>query len=254
MSEDFPEPGVRLRAGPSCGRIHRIGTARFKTDAMYLASDCELATYLWVYYMRPALHIAAQVDCEPFETGRIADELRISHPRKRNGEARVISTDLVATVAKDGESSVEALNVKYWTFDVKKPSFGRLCSIEARYYTSRGGEWYLVRSRGLNTNWARNFFYLYPTSDLYFFEGFNDAQLTAQDMFLRRLRNPRGDVTVGDVCRNLQKDSQLGNGVAARAYRELLATKRLWTDMNVDDLMQIAPSALVRNSPELVMT
>lgn len=224
--------------------MHRIPAARFGRELVYLASDCELATWLYCFFQADVRHIATQVDCEPEDTKRIAVECGMNHPRDRRGRTWTISTDLVVTRDNAGSVKTEAINVKPNDFDITQERFQRLCEIEARYHYERGAEFALVLSHGLNTNWARNFFYLYPAADAFYRSGFSDEQLHVQTRVLRQLRRPNGAPTVRDVCRHLTQEERLEPGAAVAAYRSLLATRKIWTSMNVTDLLSVAPFAV----------
>lgn len=80
MSENLLESSICWSVGRSSDRVHRSGAARFKSETMYLTSNCELATYLLMYN---ALPVVVQGDCEPFDAVRIADELCIRRTRTR---------------------------------------------------------------------------------------------------------------------------------------------------------------------------
>jgi hypothetical protein len=234
-----------MRLGPSSGRVHRISAARFGRELVYLASDCELATWLYFFFQPDVRHLATQVDCEPGDTRRIAAECGISHPRDVQGRPWTISTDLVVTRDSAGSAKTEAINIKPNDFDITQERFQRLCEIERCYHFERGASWSLIRSRGLNTNWARNFFYLYPAADAFYRKGFSDKQLHVQTRVLRRLMRPNGAPTVRDMCRHVTQEEKLEPGAAVAAYRALLATRKVWTNMNVADLLSVSPFAVV---------
>jgi hypothetical protein len=46
------------------------------------------------------------------------------------------------------------------------------------------------------------------------------------------------------VCRHLTQEERLEPGAAVAAYRSLLATRKIWTSMNVTDLLSVAPFAV----------
>lgn len=234
-----------MRLGPSSGRVHRIPAARFGSELVYLASDCELATWLYFFFQPDVRHLATQVDCEPDDTRRIALECGLKHPRDRRGRPWTISTDLIVTRDDAGGVKTEAINVKPGDFDITNQRFSRLCEVEARYHYERGASWSLVRSRGLNTNWARNFFYLYPAADAFYRKGFTDIQMEVQARVLRRLKRPNNASTVRDICRHLTREQHWEPGAAVAAYRALLATRTIWTDMNVADLLSVSPCAVI---------
>lgn len=249
-TEDFSRPGVAMSAGSSSGRTHRLGNARHENDYVYLASDCELATFLHFYFNAKVVNIAVQVDCEPARTREIALELGITHPLNRRKRPWMISTDLLITFAEDGETWQEAVNVKHRSFDVSQRRFRNLCSIEARYHHERGVKWWLCRSNGLNTNWAKNYLYLYSAADDFYRSGLTEEQVRVRDLLLRRLRRPSGAHTVRDLCRLITEREDLGAGEAVAAYRSLLATQTIWCDMNVEDLLLIPPSAVMLRHPD----
>jgi hypothetical protein len=249
--EDFSRPGVSMSAGSSSGRVHRIGNARDENDYAYLASDCEFATYLYFYFSSKVANIATQVDCEPGQTRRIALELGIEHPKNRRKRPWMISTDLLVTFVDNGKTWQEAVNVKHRAFDVSERRFRNLCSIEARYHHERGAKWWLCRSNGLNTNWARNYLWLYPAADDFYRSGLIQEQVRIRDLFLRRLRRPRGAHTVRDLCRMMTESDGLETGAAVSAYRSLLATQTIWCDMNVEDLLLVPPGAVTPLQPGL---
>ncbi|BEU25798.1 TnsA endonuclease C-terminal domain-containing protein [Paraburkholderia caribensis] len=243
-SFDYSRPGVRMDVRASRGRVHRLSAVRFGDEFVYLASDTELAPYLWGYFHVNILHLATQVDCCPIQTGRIADELGIRHPLDRDKGQSMISTDIVATFMMDDGERIHAINVKPPTFNAEQSRFRRLCSIEARYHHERGAGWFLSRSRGLNTNWSRNLWWLHPTAEAFYRSGFTQREEEIQAVFLKRLASPRGAATIRDICRYMHETGAARAGEPVRAYRQLLATRKIWTDMNVADLTAASPYAL----------
>lgn len=238
---------MSLATGPSRGRVHRLGDARYGN--VYLASDAELAAYLFEYFQPDTSHIATQVDCEPTATQRIALEKEVPHPRDQKSRPWTISTDLVVSRTIEGVVKREAINVKHVSYTPNK-RFRALCAVEATYHHERGASWRLCISRGLNTNWARNLLYLYPAADDFYRNGFSEMDAALHAIFLRGLRSPEYANTIRDLCRHLTREFRLEPGAAVRAYRSLLATRRIWTDMNVRDLMEVPPAAVQINGSE----
>jgi hypothetical protein len=235
---------VRIDAGSSSGRTHRIAIARFGNQFIYLASDAEFAVFLMEYFDEEVTHIETQVDCEPEATQRIADSLGIKHPRNHAGKPWTISTDMIVTRTLKGRTSRRANNIKAHGFDVRNRRFRCICSIEDRYHRERGTSWCLAVSRGLNTAWARNYAWLFPVSNHYYARGFNERQMYVQDLVLARLAKPRYASTVREVGQHATAAFGLGPGEAVRAIRELLATRQIWSDMNSPDLLDQSPSAM----------
>jgi hypothetical protein len=138
--------------------------------------------------------------------------------------------------------------VKQKDFNVDDSRFQRLCSIESRYHHERGAQWRLALSHGLNTNWAKNLYWLFPIADDYYRVGFTRAEEEAQSIFLTRLRNPRGATTIRDMCRHLRESGVLKGSSPVTAYGQLLATRTLQANMDVGDPLDLPPSALRRTS------
>lgn len=234
-----------MATGPSRGRVHRLGDARYGN--IYLASDAEFAVFLYSYFLPNVTHIAAQVDCEPAATQKIALEMGVAHPRDQRGKPWTISTDLVVTQTIDGHAVREAINVKHALFDTSSSRFRALCSVEAAYHHERGASWRLCISKGLNTHWARNLSWLYPTADDFYRRGVSESDVVAQDKFLHALSHFHYANTIRDLCRHLTSASRLEPGMAVRAYRSLLATRQIWTNLNIFDLMEARPLDVQRN-------
>ncbi|WP_341865855.1 hypothetical protein [Paraburkholderia steynii] len=170
--------------------------------------------------------------------------MNVSHPRDRAGKMWTISTDLVVTSERDEKTIKGAVNVKHFLFDTSERRFRALCTVERAYYRQQGATWSLCLSRGLNTAWARNLLWLYPLADEYYRRGFTDAETIAHAILLRGLRRFSHLNTMMEACFHITKESGLRPGAVVRAYRSLLATRHIWTDMNVQDLMAASPSAI----------
>lgn len=212
---------------------------------MYFASDCEFATFLRKYFTPGVTHIASQIDYEPGETQRIARELGISHPRDREGGPWTISTDLLVTEEREGQTHRRAINVKHLSFDTSNRRYLALCALERAYHHERGATFSRCLSRGLNTNWARNLLWLYPSADSFFRYGFSEKESSVHGILLRGLQRFHHANTVRELCQYLAEERRIAPAALVRAYRSLLATQCLWTSMNSPDLMSIPPASLV---------
>jgi len=155
-----------------------------------------------------------------------------------------ISTDLIVTSELEEKTTRAAINVKHYSFDTSARRFRALCRVERAYHYQQGATWSLCLSKGLNTAWARNLLWLYPFADEYYRRGFTDAETIVHEIVLRGLRRFSQANTMLEVCRYITQEHRLPPGAAVRAYRSLLATRRVWTDMNARDLMTVSPSAI----------
>jgi hypothetical protein len=239
------QPGFRPTVGPGYGRMHRLVCQAFNRRPILLLSDCELATFLYLYRQDSVIDVESQKLCDLDVTRRISLELGIRHPAHK-GEDSPLRTDLVAVHEIDGVRRSEALSVKHHQFWPATRKL-ELMLLEKRYYEDMGIAWADVRSRGLNSFWARNLFWLFQTAESAVRDGYSDGQLDAHARFLEGMHRWRWERSVSDLCVRLSTTGTMARVEAATAFRELLSIRYLDTDLNVPRLHETHPSTYQTN-------
>lgn len=244
-------PALSPRSVRSSGRIHRFVCQRFDKRPILLLSDSELAVFLWLYRQETTIDIESQKKCDLDATIQIAFEQDIRYPKDKNGSPLTIITDLVALHERRGRMWSEAVSVKPQIFRLSRRA-ERILRIEERYHSDRGTTWSLARSQGLNTDWARNLWWLFPYAETAIAQGFTDKQLAAQSEFLKAMRRGSGTSSINELCNKLIRSGKLLPGEAMRVFRELLAIKCIDADLNVPDLTGLPVSAFSIGGYDLI--
>lgn len=227
----FSESGFEPRGYAGSGRSHRIISQSFRRRPLLLFSDSEYAEFLRQNWMPTVVDIEAQKPCELEVTQKIAIDLGIRHPWYKGGVS-TLNTDLVVTHEDAGRYRTEAVSVKHHLTKISDHARRRL-KIEQRYHELRGATWVEVRSFGLNSDWSRNLFWLYPFLEDAVKNGFDQHQREAHEKFLWGLNRFKMEPSITDLFARLSAHGGLKSAEAARSFRELLAVQYLETEMNV---------------------
>lgn len=244
-------PTLTPRSIRTSGRMHRFRCERFDKRPILLLSDSELAEFLRLYRQDSTLDVESQKECDLDATIRIAFENEIRYPKDKKGNLLTITTDLVALHEKNGRLWSEAVSVKP-VISRLSPRAERVLRIEERYHRDRGATWSLARSQGLNSDWARNLWWLFPYSETAIAQGYTDEQLSAHSELLKAMRRESGRSSISDLCNKLITSGKLRPGEAMRAFRELLAIKCVDADLNVPDLTRLRVSAFSIRGYDLI--
>lgn len=244
IGDDSPSAsGFGPRAYAGSGRSHRIISQSYGRRPLLLLSDAEYAEFLRHNWRSNAVYIEAQKPCDIEMTQRIAIDLGIRHPWHKGGVS-TLSTDLVVTLEDTGRYRTEAVSVKHYLSHISDRAH-RHRQIEQRYHELRGATWVEVRSFGLNSDWARNLFWVFPFLEDAVKHGFDHRQREAHTRFLWGLNRFKAERSVTDLFARLSGHGVLKPAEAARSFRELLAVQHLETEMNVPMLNARPPTAFV---------
>lgn len=235
------KPILTPRSVLTSGRMHRFRCERFDKRPILLLSDSELAEFLRLYRQDSTLDVESQKECDLDATINIAFKHEIRYPKDKNGNPWTITTDLVALHERDGRFWNEAVSVKTAISRLSTRA-ERVLRIEERYHSDRGATWVLARSQGLNSDWARNLWWLFPYSETAIAQGYTDEQLSAHSELLKAMRRESGRSSIADLCNKLITSGKLRPGEAMRAFRELLAIKCIDADLDVPDLTRVPAS------------
>jgi len=235
-------PPLVVRELPKMGRVHRVACWRFGQRQFHLAADTEHATFLHEYFREGVVDIRERVPAELDRTMIIAARMGLKHPGSV-GHPRVLLTDLVVTVDTDGRSLDEAVKVRRAGVDIGPDTEGEL-AILSQYWEERGVQLFTALSHGLDSTWARNLAWLYPAREYVERAGVSEAERHAQRVLLGELTGLR-HMTAGDACSAATRHRGLVPGASMRAFRQLLATGQLLTDLRAAALWDQPPSSFI---------
>ncbi|SIO45750.1 heteromeric transposase endonuclease subunit TnsA [Paraburkholderia phenazinium] len=235
-------PPLVVRELPKMGRVHRVACWRFGQRQFHLAADTEYATFLHEYFREGVMDIRERVPAELDRTVLIAARMGLKHPGGY-GNPRVLLTDLVVTVDVEGRLADEAVKVRRSVSD-PGPDTEIELAILSQYWEERGVRLFIVLSHGLNSVWARNLAWLYPAREYIERVGVSEAERHAQRIVLAELARSC-HMSAGDACSAATRERGLVPGASMRAFRQLLATGQLLTNLRAPALWDQSPSSFV---------
>jgi len=235
------EPLIRVHEISSLGRVHRFVCTKFDGRQFNLFSDAELAAFLYYWWQPDTVEIYDQVKCKRDATIDIAKRLGIRHPEVTRGCPSILSTDLLAVSDVGGRYTERAVSVKRYGSPLRDMDRINLL-LQKTYHEECGREWRFSENIGLNSNWASNLRWLFPYADRADRDEFTVGEIAAEDAVLTELLGG-GHRTAFEACHQASRRFNLRPGAAAGAFRMLLASRVIVTDINAPSLLRLPPLA-----------
>lgn len=213
---DLASLGVVSRVmGRTTGRVHHL-LSGLETSFFYILDASELTLDIREQY--PLLFLE--------DTLRIADEMRIRHPRDNISKYPIVFTsDFVVTTA----DRIKVLSVKP-SSELEKQRTREKLAVEHRYWEEKGIEWRLVTEKSIDFQKARNLEWINRSWDFYerVPEGRDPDEVL--DAFQHIFEH--GYDSVSCIAEKIENRFKLEPGFGITAYQHLLLKKRINMDLS----------------------
>ena len=213
---DLASVGVVSRVmGRTTGRIHHL-LSGLETAFFYILDASELALDIREQY--PLLNLE--------DTLRIAEEMRIRHPRDTVSRYPIVFTsDFVVTTA----NGLKVLSVKP-TSELEKLRVREKLAVEHKYWEEKGIEWRLVTEKTIDFQKARNLEWINRSWD--FCERVPEGRDPDEILNAFQYSFEHGCDSVARIAETIEKHFMLEPGFGITTYQHLLLRKRIHMDMS----------------------
>lgn len=222
-------PWFTIQDVKSRGRSHR-GLGRKTNRIHHLLSDLEWRLFLHLDWCDDVTDIREQFPLNRQITTRIAEELRIRHPKDPSTKiTNVMTTDVLVDLLRDGVPTREACYVKPSKELENKRNLEKL-EIERRFWKEQGVPLRIFTEKEFQPVITSNLDWFRQPSDVDQVDpwaGFDRQQVTA---VLEAIASASPQ-SLRTFCVKMDHDLALGAGGTLAIVRRLLMTKTLSTDL-----------------------
>lgn len=214
---DFRSSGARWMVWSS--KLGRI---------VHLFSNLEYRAFLFAECLDSTIDIR---ECYPLDreaTRRNAKALGIRHPAPY-GTDIVMTCDLYLTVAAPGGTSNVAWTVKY-AKEAAKPRVQAKFAIERACHAERGVDLVVITENSLPAVLIENLEFVRGTLRPRAMDGYSNRLLDRIDGLVRP---QTGNGPLGEICEACDRQLRIAPGMALRAARYFIASRRWQVDLNV---------------------
>ncbi len=213
---DLASRGVVSRVmGRTTGRIHHL-LSGLETAFFYILDASELT--LDIREQFPLLYIE--------ETLRIADEMRIRHPRDNVSKYPIVFTSDFVVTTTDG---IKVLSVKP-SSELEKQRTREKLAVEQRFWEEKRIEWRLVTEKVIDFQKARNLEWINRSWD--FCERVPEGRDPDEILDAFQYIFEHECDSVSSIASNIEERFRLEPGLGITTYQHLLLKKRIQMDMS----------------------
>lgn len=223
----------------------------------HLLSDGEFFVFLSLEYNGSVINIYDQFPLLPREkTIKIANERGIIHPKYRNVSPReegkpkkvlvnkVMSTDFLIEIVKNGKSVFIAICVKTWAginpTNTKNKSVLLKLEIERQYWLDRGIKCYCIVKEDINKDRIFNlkWFYKYASLD----EQLAQSKEQWKTAFSDEINNKEKDKRLVDIIESTSKTTEIAYDDSVKIFRHLMWHKEI--KANIDNKIKLTSKVI----------
>jgi hypothetical protein len=215
----------------STGRRHRLRGTTVARD-YHLFSDLEYHYFLLLDWMDSVIDIREHYPLiNQDETIRIAETLKINHPRYQLSKSfKVLTSDFFINV-KQGNAYTEIVRTVIPAEELDKKRILEVLEIERTYWESRNIDWGIVTDKDIPMDYVKNLIFIRDDYELRNIPGFSVEDLNSLKGILKENILTK-EATIHQLLTYLDKSYNTEVGTFLHLFKHLVVRKEVEVEMN----------------------